>query len=209
MKTATVTLSDTASPHSTDYQGINDNYETVNFNVPNNVDRLNGAIAFQGSSTALSARVRLALIDPNGRLAEYSVPQGIGNYGDVQVTDPAAGKWTAYIWSRDSADGGTTGPVVFGASVASYQNFGQLSKSSLNLAAHGGTGSFTLSVNTPQAQATRPVRSPSPRSARLPPRWPRLPRVTRAAPSPRRLRPGQAVRAVRPPRWARWPRRSR
>jgi Subtilase family/Peptidase inhibitor I9 len=148
VKTATVTLSDTASPHSTDYQGINDNYETVNFFVPFGVDRLNGAIAFQGSSGALSARVRLALVDPLGRLAEYSVPQGVGNYGDVQVADPTPGFWTAYIWSRDSADGGTTGPVVFGASVASYQNFGVLSTSSLTLGP-GATGSFTLQVSTP------------------------------------------------------------
>ena len=149
VKTATVTLSDTASGHSTDYQGINDNFETVSFDVPSGVDRLNGAIAFQAASADLSARVRLALVDPNGRLAEYSVPQGIGNYGDVQVTDLTAGSWKAYIWSRDSADGGTTGQVVFGADVASYQSFGQLSTSSLTLAP-GATGSFSLSVSAPQ-----------------------------------------------------------
>ena len=50
VKTATVTLSDSASPHSIDYQGITDNYETVKFRVPSGTDRLNGAIAFQGSS---------------------------------------------------------------------------------------------------------------------------------------------------------------
>jgi hypothetical protein len=149
VKTATVTLSDTSSPHSVDYQGITDNYETVTFQVPSGVDRLNGSIAFQASSGDLSARVRLALVDPNGRLADYSVPQGIGNYGNTQVADPTPGTWTAYIWSRGSADGGTTGPVLFGASVASYQGFGHLSASSLTLPP-GGTGSFTLTVNTPQ-----------------------------------------------------------
>ncbi len=50
VKTATVTLSDTTSPHSVDYQGFTDNFETVHFRVPAGVDRLNGAIAFQGSS---------------------------------------------------------------------------------------------------------------------------------------------------------------
>ena len=148
VKTATVTLSDSASPHSVDYQGITDNYETVSFHVPYGADRLNGAIAFQGSSPALSARVRLALIDPEGRLTEYSVPQGVGNYGDVQVSDPTPGQWTAYIWSRDSADGGTTGPVVFGASVASYLPFGNLSTSSLTIPA-GATRSFSFSASTP------------------------------------------------------------
>jgi hypothetical protein len=154
VKTARVTLSDTASPHSTDYQGINDNFETVRFHVPHGVDRLNGAIAYQGSSGDLIARVRLALVDPNGNLAEYSVPQGIGNYGDVQLSEPTAGTWTAYIWSRDSADGGTTGRVVFGASVASYHNFGRLSASSLTLGP-GATRSVVLSVRTPHTPGDR------------------------------------------------------
>jgi hypothetical protein len=149
VRTATVTLSDAGSPHSTDYQGINDNFATVRFQVPSGIDRLNGAIAYQGASASLNARVRLALVDPAGRLAEYSVPQGVGNYGDVQVTNPSAGRWTAYIWSRDSAHGGTTGRVVFGASVARYHRFGRLSTTSLTVGA-GDTRSFRLSVRTPR-----------------------------------------------------------
>ena len=148
VKTATVRLSDSTSPHSVDYQGFTDNYETVHFRVPSGVDRLNGAIAFQGSSSALSARVRLALVDPLGRLADYSLPQGVGNYGDTQVADPTPGVWTAYIWSRDTAGGGTTGPVTFGASVASYQGFGRLSATSVTIPA-GGTRSVTWSGRTP------------------------------------------------------------
>jgi hypothetical protein len=148
IKTATVTLSDTTSPQSVDYQGITDNYETVHFYVPNGVDRLNGAIAFQGSSSALTARVRLALVDPAGQLADYSLPQGVGNYGDAQVAEPMAGAWTAYIWSRDTASGGTTGPVVFGASVAQFQNFGFVNPSTLTIPA-GATRSVTLFVRTP------------------------------------------------------------
>ncbi len=147
--TATVTLSDTTSPKSVDYQGFTDNYEVVHFFVPPGADRLNGSIAFQGSSTALAARVRLAVVDPRGRLADYSVPQGIGNYGDVQVANPTPGLWTAYIWSRDSAGGGTTGPVVFGASLARYQPFGFVSPSTLTIAP-GATQSATLFVRTPR-----------------------------------------------------------
>ena len=146
--TATVTLSDTNSPQSTDYQGFTDNYGVVHFTVPPGVDRLNGSIAFQGTSSALSARVRLALIDPAGRLADYSLPQGVGNYGDAQVADPAPGTWTAYIWSRDTTAGGTTGPVLFGASVAHYQSFGTVSSSTFTIAP-GATEPVTLSVSTP------------------------------------------------------------
>jgi hypothetical protein len=148
INTATVTLSDTTSPHSVDYQGITDNYQAVTFNVRTGVDRLNGSIAFQATSSALAGRVRMDLITPSGQLADYSLPQGIGNYGDAQVADPAPGTWTAYIWSRDSADGGTTGPVIFGASVASYQPFGTVSSASLTIAP-GATDPVTLSVATP------------------------------------------------------------
>jgi hypothetical protein len=148
VKKATVTLSDTTSPQSVDYQGYTDNYEPVTFTVPSGVDRLNGSIAFQGASSALAARVRMDLISPSGQLADYSLPQGIGNYGDAQVADPAPGKWTAYIWSRDTAGGGTTGPVLFGASVASYQPFGTVSAPSLTIGP-GATVPVTLSVPTP------------------------------------------------------------
>ena len=148
ISSATVTLSDTASPQSVDYQGYTDNYESVHFWVPRGVDRLSGSIAYQGASSALSSRVRLALITPSGQLADYSVPQGVGNYGNAQVTNPAAGEWTAYIWSRDTAGGGTTGPVLFGASVANYHDFGTVWPSQLYIPA-GATRSVNLSVSNP------------------------------------------------------------
>ena len=148
IKTATVTLSDTASPESVDYQGYTDNYQTVRFYVPRGVDRLNGSIAFQAASSSLASRVRLALVTPTGQLADYSLPQGIGNYGTAQVAEPVSGWWTAYIWSRNSAVGGTTGPVLFGASVANFQDFGHVSPTSLYIPA-GATRSVTLTVRTP------------------------------------------------------------
>ena len=65
------------------------------------------------------------------------------------MTDPTAGTWTAYIWSRDSADGGTTGPVVFGASVASYQPLRSAQHVQPDPRARARRGSFSLSVRTP------------------------------------------------------------
>jgi hypothetical protein len=148
IRNATVNLSD-SGPHMTDWQGITDNVQSVSFAVPAGVNRLNTAIAFQNASaTDLTARVRLTLVDANGDLAGYSVPQGDGNYGDIQVTNPVPGHWTAYIYSRDSADGGTTGPVVFGASVASYTQFGSVWPSTLVLAP-GQSAPATLTVSVP------------------------------------------------------------
>ena len=148
VRTARVTLSDSSSPHSVDYQGFTDNYETVKFNVPSGVSRLDGSVAYVRSSPSLAARVRLALVDPLGRLADYSLPQGVGNYGDAEVANPVGGTWTAYIWSRNTSGGGTTGPVLFGAGVANYQSFGSVSPSSATIAP-GASTPVSLTVQTP------------------------------------------------------------
>jgi hypothetical protein len=153
VKNATVTLSDTASPQTTNALGVAANYEPITFTVPAGQARLNVAAAFQQGQTdytdpGLTARVRITLVDPTGKLAEYSVPQGDGNYTDSQVADPTAGTWTAYVWSNTGANGGTTGPVQFGASVANYQSFGTVSPSSLTLKP-GQSAPVTLDVTTP------------------------------------------------------------
>ena len=149
LKTANVTLSDSASPKTTDYAGVTSNYEPIAFKVPSGEDRLSTSIAFQNASEFdLAARVRLTLVDPSGDLAAYSVPQGDGNYGNAQVTNPEGGTWTAYVWSRDSADGGTTGPVVFGAMAAKDVTFGKVSPQMLQLAP-GQSAPISLTVPTP------------------------------------------------------------
>jgi subtilisin family serine protease len=150
---STVTLSDASSPKTENALGVPANYEPITFQVPAGENRLNAAAAFQSGETnntdpGLLARVRITLVDPQGNLAGYSVPQGDGNYGDLQVTNPTAGTWTAYVWSGEGADGGTTGPVQFGASVASYQTFGSVSPASLTLKP-GQSAPVTLSFTTP------------------------------------------------------------
>ena len=149
VKKTTVQLSDANSAKMRDWQGIMDNVETVHFSVPGGQDRLSASIAFQNvSSSDLNARVRMTLVDPNGNLADYSVPQGDGNFGHSEIADPAPGQWTAHIYSRNSQAGGTTGPVVFGASVASYQPFGTVTPSKVTLAP-GQSSTLTLQVTTP------------------------------------------------------------
>jgi subtilisin family serine protease len=144
-----VVLSDTSSPHITDYVGVPSNYEPITFTVPAGHDRLSASIAFQNASTTdPDARVRLTLIDPSGRLAAYSLPQGDGNYGNVQVTNPERGRWTAYVWSRETPYGGTAGPVLFSADVANFVPFGHVSPSTLTLA-RGQSAPVTLKVSTP------------------------------------------------------------
>jgi hypothetical protein len=110
----------------------------VTFEVAKGQARLNASVAMVGV-------VNLSLIAPNGDLAEYNLPQGVGNYGNAQVADPAPGKWTALI-----SGGGTGAPVAaqFQASTATWQSFGTLSTNSVRLAP-GASSSVTLTVATP------------------------------------------------------------
>jgi Subtilase family len=136
VKQATVTLSDSRSAHFTSWTGAAANYGAVRFTVPANQAVLNGSIAWPSTAAAAShpnKRVRLVLVDPSGRLAAHSLPQGAGGYGSAQVLHPAAGTWTAEIFSDASTAGGTTGAVRFGATVARTSSFGSVSPSSLTL----------------------------------------------------------------------------
>jgi hypothetical protein len=150
-QTGSVTLDDKASQHFADWAGNSNNYGSVTFTVPANADRLSASIAYPGNpAAALSARVRMILIDPQGRYAAHSLPQGVGNYGNVDVRFPAAGTWTAIIFSPVTKSGGTAGKVLFDANTANTTTFGSVSPSSLKLAP-GQTGTVTVTANTPAA----------------------------------------------------------
>ena len=110
----------------------------VTFEVPKGQARLNASVALVGV-------VNLSLIAPNGDLAEYNLPQGVGNYGNAQVADPAPGKWTALISSGGT---GAAVPAQFQASTATWRSFGTLSTNSVTLAP-GASSSVTLTVATP------------------------------------------------------------
>ncbi len=128
------------------------NVAVVHFVVPSHESRLNASIAYPAAipATNFNANVQMSLIDPHGKLALNTQPQGVGNYGNAQVAAPAAGTWTAVIAGSPSADGGTTGPVRFEAAVARWRAFGTLSAKSMQLAA-GETKTVTLTVSTPAA----------------------------------------------------------
>jgi hypothetical protein len=112
--------------------------QAVSFTVPAGQARLNVSVALAGV-------VNISLIAPNGRFAEYNLPQGAGNYGNAQVADPAAGTWTALVATASSA---SSVPAQFEASTATWQPFGTLSANSLTLAP-GASGTFTLTASTP------------------------------------------------------------
>ncbi|HEY1568592.1 MAG TPA: S8 family serine peptidase [Solirubrobacteraceae bacterium] len=128
-------LSD-SDPQTPDYGGVPINFQRLTFRVPAGENRLDASAAFHSATpdASLNARVRISLIDPNGTFVGDSRPQGLGNFGDLQIANPAAGTWTAYVYSRDSDAGGYVGPVVFGVSAAKYTSFGTVRPTSATLA---------------------------------------------------------------------------
>jgi hypothetical protein len=151
VKQATVTLSDAKSPRFTNWAGVPSNFGTVKFSVPRGQALLNASIAWPTSTSAtgnLNARARVILVDPAGKLAAHSLPQGVGGYGSAQVLHPAAGNWTAVIFSDTAKTGGTAGTVQFAASVSSAQSFGTVSPSKLVLAP-GASGAVHVSARVP------------------------------------------------------------
>ena len=151
IKQAAVTLSDASSGHFTSWAGAASNYASVKFTVPKGAALLNTSIAYPATvaeSGNLNARVRVILVNPSGKLAADSLPQGVSGYGTAQVLRPAAGNWTAVIFSNTAKAGGTAGKVRFGASVTGTTGFASVSPATLALAP-GASGVVHLTARVP------------------------------------------------------------
>lgn len=141
-QTGAVTLS-SASPTFVDQFGHTVPYQKIQFSVPAGADRLVSYLAWAGATS----RIGLTLIDPSGKLAAYTRPQGDGNHGEVDVADPAAGTWTGIIFRRD---GTFQGPVQWQATAQRFGAVDTVSPQSLALAP-GETGTFQVSGSFPGA----------------------------------------------------------
>jgi hypothetical protein len=150
-----VTLSDKSSPQFVNYQGITNNYETFSFNVAPGMNRLDASIAYPGNpNLGNNARVRLILVDPEGRFAAHSLPQGVGNFGNVDVVEPVAGTWTGVIFSDVAVAGGTNGVVPWRVQTQKYIKFGKVSPKSVTLSP-GQSGVVSIDETTPPLASDR------------------------------------------------------
>jgi Subtilase family len=137
----TATLADGGSAY-VDAYGYTHNEATVTFTVPKGQDRLDADIAYPGGS-ALYAD--LTLLDPHGLLTGYSLPQGYGNHGHIDLRDPVPGTWTAVITDYTTSVGGYVGPVQFQAAVSTFEPFGSVTPARVTLKAGAST---TVRVDT-------------------------------------------------------------
>ncbi len=153
-QSGSVTLSDSKSPKFVNFQGLANNYGVFTFKVPAGQNRLSASIAYPAPPGASNnARVRLILIDPKGRFAAHSLPQGVGNYGNVDVISPTPGTWTGVIFGdiAGSGVGGTNGKVPWQVVTEKYAAFGSVSPAKFSLAS-GASKVVAVSAKLP-AQA--------------------------------------------------------
>ncbi len=149
----TVTISNAHSGHFTDFAGFKDNYGEFHFTVPPGQQRLNAAMAFPAkiNSSQVTYPLTMILVDPKGRFAASSLPQGLTRRGNEDVIRPAPGRWTAVVFGPVGGGplDGTTGTVHVTVSTQQLVSFGVLSQTTLTLAKGEQSAPVTLAVPTP------------------------------------------------------------
>ena len=125
----------TAQPKFAIWSGALEIYQKATIKVPSGLSRLQLQASYQ--YTGQTSLLHIALFDPKGNLEGYSLPQGLGDFADVEAAMPMKGQWTAVfftVWNGyGSGNVGTSGPVPWNATFLKYQPNGFVSPSSLSI----------------------------------------------------------------------------
>ena len=139
------------------WSGVTEVYQTETFNVPRTDPRSPSRLLFSADYqfTGQGSVLHVALFEPDGTYAAYSEPQGLGDFAETEVTNPAPGRWTALFFTeQDGATGpgssGTSGPVQWDAQTWQYAPAGSITPSGLVIPP-GRTATATFSLTTPAA----------------------------------------------------------
>ncbi|GAA3523944.1 hypothetical protein GCM10022222_02780 [Amycolatopsis ultiminotia] len=139
-QTQTTAFDSTKLPTFPYYDGTDWAYRKVTFTVPDGAQRLLARMAWQGSPKTVDGQpvtpvVRLTLLAPDGTFVANSRPQGgaaTANYANVDLARPAAGKWTAVLYS-ESGPSGYTGDIQLATTVQRAVPEGQVTPPVLQL----------------------------------------------------------------------------
>ena len=139
------------------WSGIDEVFQTETFNVPRTDPSSGSRLLFSADYqfTGQGSLLHVALFEPDGTYAAYTVPQGLADFAEAEVTDPAPGRWTALFFTElDGATGpgslGTSGPIQWDAQTWQYAPAGSITPSTLTIPA-GQARMATLSLTTPTA----------------------------------------------------------
>jgi hypothetical protein len=123
---------------------------TQTFHVPPGAQHLDVSVAFHPDPTgATIPTILMALIDPSGKLADYNVEQGVNvGFTRAEVINPAAGTWTAYVYTHPADAETYAGPLKFTWAAERYVSFGAVWPANLTLAP-GQSAYVTASFNMP------------------------------------------------------------
>ncbi|KAA2265742.1 S8 family serine peptidase [Solihabitans fulvus] len=146
---------DPAAPRYADGYGFTRVYAERTFTVPAGADRLDAEIATPDGYFAgyRGSQPRFGLIDPNGVYQAYSLPQGLGDYGHVDVRSPAAGTWRVVVLQTAGTYKGT---VQFAAQVSHTVDAGHLTTGVVVLAP-GETRAIGVRLAAPTVPGDRPL----------------------------------------------------
>jgi hypothetical protein len=132
------------------WSGVTEVHQDETFFVPSGTSRLNFSADYQ--YTGQGSLLHVGLIDPSGSFAGYSLPQGLADYANAQISNPKQGNWTAVFFTeKDGATPGgigTSGTIQWSANSLKFAAAGKVSPSSLTIPS-GGTRTATLTVKSP------------------------------------------------------------
>lgn len=134
------------------WSGVSEVFQNEHFTVPRSSqpDVLDFAADYQ--FTGQSSLLHFALLSPNGTYEAYSLPQGLADFGQVEVANPVPGTWTAVFFTEQ--DGftpgalGTSGPVQWDASTMAYTPASSISPSTVRIPA-GQTVTAHVRITSP------------------------------------------------------------
>jgi hypothetical protein len=119
--------------------------QIFHFALPYGAATLTADVADPGGPT--SNPVAISLLNPKGQIAAFSLPQGTGDHGQVEVRQPAAGTWTMDV---STPYGPYSGPVHVQVMTSPMPGWGTVSPSHVVLAP-GASTKVTLSGDFPAA----------------------------------------------------------